>query len=231
MFLCITAPSPCHCCPGGGTGVRPPVLNPADVGAVLPNILEKLSPVPGVIAMASVSLLSLAAAARAKSGKAGGAALSVTKLPPTPGLAPALLEEADRFLDFVGLEKDVFRGKEFLRSLVRTAACWMLRPLSCCSGGCWIDSPEEVPGRDLEADELKKENALWVAEADLGIMLSRLGGWDYAQRAQKSKSTRKGGLRLGCVVDGVGHAGTSEAEASYRLKGRAIKGGPQLGEI
>ena len=122
------------------------------------------------MATASDSLLNLAAAASAKSGKAGGAVLSVTKLALPRLLAPALLEEPDRFLDFVGLEKEVLCAKEFLRSFVRTLGCWRRKPFvgGCC---CCTDSPDEVPGRDLE-EEPKKAKALWVAEADFGIILS-----------------------------------------------------------
>ena len=66
----------------------------------------------------------------------------------------------------VGLEKEVFRGKEPLRSFDRTLpwGCWW-------KGGCWEGSPEAVPGRDLD-EEPKKEKTFWVAEADFGIMVA-----------------------------------------------------------
>lgn len=143
---------------------------------VLPSILEKLSALAG-LCMASVSFAILAAAASAKSGRAGGTLLSVTiTLKPPPELLFA------RRLDvFEGELKDVLRPKDPFRSLVRVL---------CCDngggggGGSWEEeedeggSPDAVPGRDLvveedEKKELEKKGVLLLVGVVPDFCMSR----------------------------------------------------------
>lgn len=63
-----------------------------------------------------------------------------------------------------------------------------------------MESPEEVPGRDLE-EELKKEKTFWVAEADFGIMVavSRPRGDNRWREAGKRsiRTSPSGSVRAG----------------------------------
>jgi hypothetical protein len=94
---------------------------------------------------------------------------------------PLELELVRRFDDDLdGEEKDDFRGKEPLRSFVRTLG-WARRRL------CWdaeAGSPELVPGRDLEPppppkkDEEKKDETLVVDPPDFCMTLGGGRPWE-----------------------------------------------------
>lgn len=151
----------------------PPALPPRGGWVVVarPSILEKESALAGLWT-ASVSRLILAAAARAKSGRAGGRLLSVKAMPLVPAeeelarrlpvlLALLLLPPVPAPLPLDGLEvleKLALRlPKEDLRSLVSTAVadCWEAAASEDCDCDCNCDcgccSPDEVPGRERDS--------------------------------------------------------------------------------